>query len=339
MKPWEVIGDTPERNERAKKAYTALLTVTAATPDNKEYRTFSDEVKRMAEENYNLTFNNESVSTFVTAFYDAVLLYSLALNETLNDGGSEMDGRAITKRMWNRTFKDSKDCLYLPYAGYVVYIWINRIPNLTGPVASMTSRCNENKEQNCWKNRCCHGDCDGLFASRFKRDSGFLYENRDVSRQIGNSGNPDTYGCEILTPTLREEQKLRVFENKVLRKIFGTKGDDVTEELRKLHNEELHVLYSSVNIIILHLKALQLHSSFNNNRINAHKSCVRTLACGHHATRTTINSDAYVATLKKLQARLSRVRLHREKQDVLLLHDNAQLYVSHKTTDQIRKFG
>ncbi|KAJ4444974.1 hypothetical protein ANN_06773 [Periplaneta americana] len=54
---------------------------------------------------------------------------------------------------------------------------------------------------------------------------------------------------------------------------------------------------------------------------------------------TTINSDAYVATLKKLQARLSRVRRHREKQDVLLLYDNAQLYVSHKTTDQIRKFG
>ncbi|KAJ4447701.1 hypothetical protein ANN_09709 [Periplaneta americana] len=54
---------------------------------------------------------------------------------------------------------------------------------------------------------------------------------------------------------------------------------------------------------------------------------------------TTINSDAYVATLKKLQVRLSRVRRHREKQDVLLLHDNAQPYVSHKTTDQIRKFG
>ncbi|KAJ4445782.1 hypothetical protein ANN_12467 [Periplaneta americana] len=54
---------------------------------------------------------------------------------------------------------------------------------------------------------------------------------------------------------------------------------------------------------------------------------------------TTINSDGYVATLKKLQVRLSRVRRHREKQDVLLLHDNAQPYVSHKTTDQIRKFG
>ncbi|KAJ4449547.1 hypothetical protein ANN_00948 [Periplaneta americana] len=54
---------------------------------------------------------------------------------------------------------------------------------------------------------------------------------------------------------------------------------------------------------------------------------------------TTINSDGYVATLKKLQVRLSRVRRHREKQDVMLLHDNTQPYVSHKTTDQIRKFG
>ena len=54
---------------------------------------------------------------------------------------------------------------------------------------------------------------------------------------------------------------------------------------------------------------------------------------------TTINSDAYVATLKKLQVRLSRIRRHREKQDVLLLHDNAQPYVSHKNPDQIRKFG
>jgi atrial natriuretic peptide receptor A len=105
MRPWEVIGDPPERNERARKAYSALLTVTAATPDNKEYRTFSDEVKRLAQDTYNQTFGNESVSTFVTAFHDAVLLYALALNETLRDGGSELDGRDITKRMWNRTFK------------------------------------------------------------------------------------------------------------------------------------------------------------------------------------------------------------------------------------------
>jgi hypothetical protein len=49
--------------------------------------------------------------------------------------------------------------------------------------------------------------------------------------------------------TLREEQRLRVFENRVLRRIFGRKKDEVTEECRKLHNEELRDLYSSSNII------------------------------------------------------------------------------------------
>jgi hypothetical protein len=44
---------------------------------------------------------------------------------------------------------------------------------------------------------------------------------------------------------LREEHRLRVFENRVLRRIFGPKRDEVTIEWRKLHNEELHNLYSS----------------------------------------------------------------------------------------------
>ncbi|KAJ4448690.1 hypothetical protein ANN_00080 [Periplaneta americana] len=57
------------------------------------------------------------------------------------------------------------------------------------------------------------------------------------------------YGCETWTLTLREEQRLRVFENKVLRKIFGAKRDEVTGEWRKLHNAELHALYSSPDII------------------------------------------------------------------------------------------
>ncbi|KAJ4436783.1 hypothetical protein ANN_16915 [Periplaneta americana] len=57
------------------------------------------------------------------------------------------------------------------------------------------------------------------------------------------------YGCETWTLTLREEHKLRVFENKVLRKIFGAKRDEVTGEWRKLHNTELHALYSSPDII------------------------------------------------------------------------------------------
>ncbi|KAJ4451027.1 hypothetical protein ANN_02463 [Periplaneta americana] len=57
------------------------------------------------------------------------------------------------------------------------------------------------------------------------------------------------YGCETWTLNLREEHRLRVFENKVLRKIFGAKRDEVTGEWRKLHNAELHALYSSPDII------------------------------------------------------------------------------------------
>ena len=57
------------------------------------------------------------------------------------------------------------------------------------------------------------------------------------------------YGCETWSLTLREERRLRVFENRVLRGVFGPKWDEVTGELRKLHNEELSDRYCSHNII------------------------------------------------------------------------------------------
>jgi hypothetical protein len=57
------------------------------------------------------------------------------------------------------------------------------------------------------------------------------------------------YGCETWSLTLREDHRLRVFENRVLRGIFGPKRDEVTGEWRKLHNEEIHNLYSSPDII------------------------------------------------------------------------------------------
>ena len=50
------------------------------------------------------------------------------------------------------------------------------------------------------------------------------------------------YGCETWSLTLREERRLRVFENRVLRRVFGPKRDEVTGEWRKLHNEELNDL-------------------------------------------------------------------------------------------------
>jgi hypothetical protein len=57
------------------------------------------------------------------------------------------------------------------------------------------------------------------------------------------------YGCETWSLTLREEHRLRVFENRVLRRIFGPKRDEVTREWIKLHSGELHNLYSSPDII------------------------------------------------------------------------------------------
>ena len=56
-------------------------------------------------------------------------------------------------------------------------------------------------------------------------------------------------GCETWSLTLREERRLREFENKVVRNIFGAKRDEITGEWRKLYNAELHELYSSSNII------------------------------------------------------------------------------------------
>jgi hypothetical protein len=57
------------------------------------------------------------------------------------------------------------------------------------------------------------------------------------------------YVCETLSVTLREEHKLKVFENRVLRRIFGQKRDEVKGDWTKLHNEELHNLDSSPSII------------------------------------------------------------------------------------------
>jgi hypothetical protein len=57
------------------------------------------------------------------------------------------------------------------------------------------------------------------------------------------------YGCETWSVILKEEHRLRVFQNRVLRRIFGSMRDEVTGGWRKLHNEELHNLYSSQSII------------------------------------------------------------------------------------------
>ncbi|KAJ4429543.1 hypothetical protein ANN_21712 [Periplaneta americana] len=84
------------------------------------------------------------------------------------------------------------------------------------------------------------------------------------------------YGCETWTLTLREEQRLRVFENKVLRKIFGAKRDEVTGEWRKLHNGELHALYSSPDII-RNIKSRRLRWAGHVARIGESRNAYRVL--------------------------------------------------------------
>jgi hypothetical protein len=59
----------------------------------------------------------------------------------------------------------------------------------------------------------------------------------------------DLYGCKTWSLTLREERRLRMTENRVLRGVFGPKMDEMAGKWRKLHNEELHDLYSTVKIV------------------------------------------------------------------------------------------
>ena len=66
------------------------------------------------------------------------------------------------------------------------------------------------------------------------------------------------YGCVTWSLTLREERRLRVFENSVLRRVFGPKRDEVTWEWRKLHNEELSDRYSLPKIVwVVKLKRMR----------------------------------------------------------------------------------
>ncbi|XP_058821836.1 atrial natriuretic peptide receptor 1 isoform X2 [Topomyia yanbarensis] len=110
--PWFMKNDTAERNMKAKNAYTALLQVVARQPENEEYRRFSEEVKELTKTRFNYTYaDDEPVSTFVTAFYDAVLLYAYALNDSITQLGEyqalkqPINGTNLVHLMWGKSFK------------------------------------------------------------------------------------------------------------------------------------------------------------------------------------------------------------------------------------------
>jgi hypothetical protein len=100
-----------------------------------------------------------------------------------------------------------------------------------------------------------------LYTKQLTRESRLVLKGSDGSlnfRSLSIVQNSERtwrfgvlYGCETLSLTLRGEHRLRVFESRVLRRIFGSKRDEVTGGWRKLHNEELHNFYSSPSIIIM----------------------------------------------------------------------------------------
>ncbi|XP_071539288.1 atrial natriuretic peptide receptor 1 [Panulirus ornatus] len=103
-KPWYNASDTDERNEIAKKAYEAVLTVTARAPSSDQYKNFSSHVKKIAQEEFGYTYEEDIVNPYVAGFFEGVLVYAAALNSTLREGGSITNGRDIVRNMWNRTF-------------------------------------------------------------------------------------------------------------------------------------------------------------------------------------------------------------------------------------------
>jgi hypothetical protein len=94
------------------------------------------------------------------------------------------------------------------------------------------------------------------------------------------------YGCESWSLTLMEEGRLRVFENKVLRRIFGPKRDEVRGEWRRLHNKELYALCSSPNIIRV-MKSRRLRWAGHVARMGERRGAYRALVGKPEGKETT----------------------------------------------------
>jgi hypothetical protein len=105
--------------------------------------------------------------------------------------------------------------------------------------------------------------------------------------------------CETLSLTLREEHRLRVFDNRVLRRIFGPKRDEVTGGWRKLHNEELHNLYSSPSIIRM-IKSRRMRWAGHVARMGEKRTAYRILVGNPEGKRPLGRQDVGGWTILKL---------------------------------------
>nr|XP_046916710.1 atrial natriuretic peptide receptor 1-like isoform X3 [Dermatophagoides farinae]XP_046916711.1 atrial natriuretic peptide receptor 1-like isoform X3 [Dermatophagoides farinae] len=104
QRPWEREDDTMENNFIAKEAYTALIRVTPKMPQTSTINSFLESVQKIARDEFDINYGREEVSTYVTAFHEAVHIYALGLNDTLSEGHHVINGTMITRKIWNRTF-------------------------------------------------------------------------------------------------------------------------------------------------------------------------------------------------------------------------------------------
>ena len=121
--------------------------------------------------------------------------------------------------------------------------------------------------------------CSSALESRW---DGKILSSHQLSKKLKVTTYKSTilpvelYGCETWSLILREEHRLRVFENNVLRKIFGAKRDAITGEWRKLHNAELRALYSSPNTL-RNLKSRRLRWAGHVARMEQSRNAYRVL--------------------------------------------------------------
>ncbi|XP_069624206.1 atrial natriuretic peptide receptor 1 isoform X3 [Ranitomeya imitator] len=99
-RPW-YRGDTDD--DKAQKAFQAVMIITIKEPDNSEYQDFLHDLRSYARR-FNYTVESTLMNTVAAAFYDSVMLYAQAVNDTRAKGYSMKNASAITKHMWNRTY-------------------------------------------------------------------------------------------------------------------------------------------------------------------------------------------------------------------------------------------
>ncbi|XP_077870006.1 atrial natriuretic peptide receptor 1-like [Saccoglossus kowalevskii] len=111
FKQTDMFGDfswngTDGRNEDAKKAYEALFILSFYKPENEEFAAFAEEVKQRSKDEFDYEYGpDEEVSVLAGISHDTVILYAIALNETLAEGGDPYDGKSVVRRLYERTFK------------------------------------------------------------------------------------------------------------------------------------------------------------------------------------------------------------------------------------------